>query len=144
MGENQQPPHGDIDASGLLAVRSDVVCTITRLRFRSIWGALWAKRAYRKLAGITSGMANPITSSFCFEGPRTCIVLSLWTSDAAVGAFNLVVEKHVDIARMTLPRLAREEGGRAEVFTALFGLRSVSQTNRAWKALGNFDDLVHV
>ena len=130
------------DDSGLVAVRSDVVCTITRMRFRSVFGAVWARWSFARLSRIVRDQPNPITSSFCFEDLRTCIILSVWTSHSEVGRFNALVEDHVHVARMTFPLLSRMENGEVEAFTGLFKLRNVSHSNLIWPALGDLGEFI--
>ncbi len=114
-------------------VDSSVVCVITRFGVKGLLALLRTYLDYRRIAAEAhqAGVSGLIRSAFLLEGPRTCYVVSLWSSYSAIPYFGTRAPSHVTAARSAFGRFRRAAKGGPELWSTKWRLTSVSN-NLSW------------
>ena len=122
-----------LERAGDHAVGSQIVCALTRFRFRDPWGLLVAYIWHRRLRRQARSLPGHLRSAFLIEDFWTGYSLSLWRRASDIGEFNVMVPEHVDVARRAFGWV-RVNGGRPEVWSTKWRLTQVSN-NLCWPGL---------
>jgi hypothetical protein len=114
-------------------VDASVLCVITRFRLKRIVSLLVTYLDYRRVLAQARSSKTPglLRSAFLVENPRTCYMLSVWSSYDAIPRFGTAVPRHVDAARNVFGRCRQGMDGGPEVWSTKWRLASVSN-NLSW------------
>lgn len=119
--------------TGYQLVETTIVCVITRFKFRSIFGLLWAVYAFRQVKRDSKGTDGLLSTQFGIESWRACTVFSLWETPEHIGFFNSRGQ-HIRVANVTF-RLLESLRSRVHLWSAEFSLRAVSPSNLTWEGV---------
>lgn len=121
--------------SGEHAVRSDIVCQITRFGLRRPIDLVRTYLDYRRARRQARHVPGFLCAAFLIEDSRTCYTLSLWRDLRAIADFGTSAPAHLAAARQVMGHLRFQPDRGPELWSTKWRLHSVS-SNLNW---GNFD-----
>jgi hypothetical protein len=114
-----------VGAYGHQLVDSELICVLTRIHLRSAAWLPWAWRAFRRVRRQARQIPELKRAALLVEGPRTLVILSLWSDEGALLKFGTLVDAHLPVVRRALALATRRHGG-PQVWSTQWRLYSAS------------------
>lgn len=112
-----------------------MICVTTRFKTKSLFGMLRLIRAYWRMKRDLHGYSGLLRFALYFEGPHTCLTLSIWESERAIVTLSNM-QAHLAAVRLS-------KGECREIWSAYWRLDNISATAMDWKSESPVLDRTH-
>jgi hypothetical protein len=111
-------------------VTTTVACVLTRFKLPSIWLLPQFFLKFRRVRREAANLPGLITTVFLVEDLKTCYTLSLWTDDAAISEFGVLLS-HIFAANWSIRHIYRKDSGFVPIWSAQWRLWALGR-NLHW------------
>ena len=101
-----------------------MICVMTRFRLSRVWRLVSMYLTFRAMREDLDAAPGLVRYAFLVEGPRTCLTLSIWESEAALERFASV-PSHLTAVR-------RAQGWCRDIWSTYWRLDAVSRSAQRW------------